>query len=122
LVGIKTTISRLKKMLSGLKSKRVILAGDFNSMETLSTFDILAPSCAKEANAEVVQTLLSEWRFKDLWTQKDNDSRETERNLQEHLTYWNHELTREHYIDRVYANYVIEVEVMVMTFHYPGIT
>jgi hypothetical protein len=90
-------MSRLKRMLSGLKSKRVILAGDFNSTETLPTFDTngpLAPSRAKEANAEVVQTLFSEWRFKDLWTQEDNDSRETERNLQEHLTHWNHEHTK----------------------------
>jgi hypothetical protein len=56
-------------MLNRLKSKRVILAGDFNSMETLSIFDTggpLAPSHAKEANMEVVQTLFSEWRFKDL--------------------------------------------------------
>jgi hypothetical protein len=71
LVGTKTTISRLKRMLSGLKSKRVILVGDFNSTETLFTFDTggpLAPSHAKEANTEVVQTLFSEWRFKDLWT------------------------------------------------------
>jgi hypothetical protein len=71
LVGTKTTVSRLKRMLSRLKSKRVILVGDFSFTETLSTFDTsgpLAPSHAKEANAEVVQTLLSEWRFKDLWT------------------------------------------------------
>jgi hypothetical protein len=83
-------MSRLKRMLSRLKSKRVILAGDFNSTETLSTFDtggLLAPSHAKKANVKVVQTLLSEWRFKNLWTQEDNDSRETERNSQEHLTH-----------------------------------
>jgi hypothetical protein len=40
--------------------------------------------------------------------------------LQEHLTHWNHEHTRGHCIDRVYANFVIEVEVMVTTFHHPG--
>jgi hypothetical protein len=87
--------------------------GDFNSTETLSTFDAsgpLAPSCAKEVNVEVVQTLLSNWRFKDLWTREDNNSRETKKNLQEHLTHWNHEHTRGHHINRVYANFVIEVD------------
>jgi hypothetical protein len=67
-----------------------------NFFAALSTFDTsgpLAPSLAKEAKAEVVQILLSEWRFKDLWTQEDNISRETERNSQEHLTHWNYEHT-----------------------------
>jgi hypothetical protein len=93
--------------------------GDFNSTETLSTFDIGGPLAPSRANVEVVQTLFSKWRFKDLWTREDNDSRETKRNLQEHLTHWNHEHIRDH-IDRVYANFVIEVKVMVTTFHHPG--
>jgi hypothetical protein len=83
-------------MLSGLKSKRVILAGDFNSTETLSSFDTggpLPPSHAKESNEQAIQTLLNEWRFKDLWTREGNDSRETERNSLEHLTHWNNDHT-----------------------------
>jgi hypothetical protein len=47
-------------MLSGLKSKRVILAGDFNFTETLSSFDtggLLPPSHAKKSNAQAIQTL-----------------------------------------------------------------
>jgi hypothetical protein len=63
LTRTKATVSRLKKMLSGLKSKRVILAGDFNSMETLSSFDTGGPLplChAKESNVQAIQTLLNE--------------------------------------------------------------
>jgi endonuclease/exonuclease/phosphatase family metal-dependent hydrolase len=110
-------------MLSGLKSKRVILAGDFNSTETLSSFDTggpLPPSHAKESNAQAIQTLLNEWRFKDLWTREGNDLRETERNSLKHLTYRNNDHTRGHRIDRIYANFAIEVEVTVTTFHHPG--
>jgi hypothetical protein len=119
----KATVSRLKKILSGLKSKRVILAGDFNSTETLSSFDTggpLPPSHAKESNAQALQTLLDEWRFKDLWTRESNDSRESERNSLEHLTHWNNDHTRGHRTDRVYANFAIEAEVTVTTFHHPG--
>jgi hypothetical protein len=89
-------------MLSGLKSKRVILAGDFNSTETLSSFDTggpLPPSHTKESNVQAIQILLNEWRFKDLWPWEGNDSWETKRNLLEHLTHWNNDHTRGHHID-----------------------
>jgi hypothetical protein len=90
-------------MLSGLKSKkghrrRLQLHGD------PITGGPLPPSHAKESNAQAIQTLLNEWRFKDLWTREGNDSRETERNSLEHLTHWNNDHTRGHCIDRIYTN------------------
>jgi exonuclease III len=55
LEGTKATIKGLRAMLNTLKTKQVILAGDFNSTETLSSFDtggLLLPSIAKDRNAE----------------------------------------------------------------------
>jgi hypothetical protein len=93
------------------KGKRVILAGDFNSTETLSSFDTggaLPPFNAKETNTEITQQLLNTWRFKDLWTREDNEDQEPERERLEHLTHWNHEHTRGVRIDRIYANFPIK--------------
>jgi endonuclease/exonuclease/phosphatase (EEP) superfamily protein YafD len=39
LKGTKVTITALRNILRTIKDKRVILAGDFNSTETLSLFD-----------------------------------------------------------------------------------
>jgi endonuclease/exonuclease/phosphatase (EEP) superfamily protein YafD len=43
LEGTKATIMALRNILRTIKGKRVILAGDFNSTETLSSFDTGGP-------------------------------------------------------------------------------
>jgi hypothetical protein len=101
----------------------VILAGDFNSTETLSSFDTgrpLSPSEAKDKNTAAIQEFLNDWRFMDLWTRESNKQQEAERKNLEHLTHWNHKHTRRVCIDRVYANFRIEANVTVSTHHHPG--
>jgi hypothetical protein len=86
----KVTIKSLRAILNTLKTKRVILARDFNSTETLLSFDTrgpLFPSQAKDKNAEAIQEVLNDWRFKDLWTRASNKQREAERKTLEHLTH-----------------------------------
>lgn len=118
------TYKRLDTMFARhLKSKRIILAADFNSTETLSSFDTggpKPPSSSKDNNAEDAQQFLDAWRLKDLWTKESNPAREEERDSLEHLTHWNHEHTRGVRIDRVYANFPIGAEVSVTTHHHPG--
>jgi hypothetical protein len=123
LEGTKATIMALRNILRTIKGKRVILAGDFNSTETLSFFDTggpKRPSKAKEPNAESVQELLNEWKFKDLWTKESNKAREVERPQLDHLTHWNHDHTRGVCIDRVYTNFVINADVEVTTHYHIG--
>jgi hypothetical protein len=60
----KVTIKSLKAILSTLKTKRVILARDFNSTETLSSFDTKGPlfsSEAKDKNTKAIQEVLNDW-------------------------------------------------------------
>jgi hypothetical protein len=117
------TIKCLRAILNTLKTKRVILARDFNSTETLSSFDTggpLSPSQAKDKNAEAIQEVLNDWQFKDLWTRESNKQREAKRKTLEHLTHWNHKHTRGVHIDRVYANFRIEADITVSTYHHPG--
>jgi hypothetical protein len=105
-------------MMRSLKSMRVILAGDFNSTETKSSFDAggsLPPSDGKEPNSEAIQTMVTKWGFKDLWTQESNLSREVERPNLDHLTHWNHDHTRGLRLDRIYANFEIKGTVNVST-------
>jgi hypothetical protein len=119
----KVTIKSLRAILNTLKTKRVILAGDFNSTETLSSFDTggpLSPSEAKDKNTEAIQEVLNAWQFKDLWTRESNKQREAERKNLEHLTHWNHEHTRGVRIDRVNANFRIEADVTVSTHQHLG--
>jgi hypothetical protein len=74
--GDKPTIKGLRAVLNTLKTKRVILAGDFNSTKTLSSFDTggpLPPSIAKDRTAKAIQEVLNDWRFKDLWTKETNE-------------------------------------------------
>jgi hypothetical protein len=55
----------------------VILTGDFNSTKTTFTFDVggvKPPSGSKKKNAEAIQDLLNEWRFKDLWAKGTNEA------------------------------------------------
>jgi exonuclease III len=121
LEGTKATIKGLRAVLNTLKTKRVILAGDFNCTETLSSFDtggLLPPLIAKDRNAEAIQEVLNDWRFKDLWTK--DEQRELQRKNLDHLTYWNHKHTRGVRIDRVYANFSVEADITVSTHHHPG--
>jgi hypothetical protein len=56
--------------------------GDFNSTEPTSMFDVVEvnpPSGFKERNAEFIQDLLNESRFKNLWTMGTNEAQERER-------------------------------------------
>jgi hypothetical protein len=119
----KVTIKSLRAILNTLKTKQVIPAGDFNSTETLLSFETegpLSPSQAKDRNTEIIQDVLNDWLFKDLWTRESNEQREAERKTLEHLTHWNHKHTRGVHINKVYANSRIEADITVSTYYHPG--
>jgi hypothetical protein len=121
LESAKATIKALKGIMRKLKSKRVILSGDFNSTETRSLYDTegaLPPTNTKNTNA--IQEILDTYGFKDLWAHGDNKAREQERPKLQHLTHWNHDHTRGVRIDRVYTNFAIRGNIKVTTWHHLG--
>jgi hypothetical protein len=123
LESAKATIKALNSIIRKLKSKRVILSGDFNSTETRSLYDTggaLPPTNTKNTNAMAIQEILDAYRFKNLWAYGDNEAREQERPKLHHLTHWNHDHTRGVHIDRVYANFAIHDNIKVTTWHHPG--
>jgi hypothetical protein len=86
LKGTKATVQAQYKTLCRFETKRLILTGDFNSTKSTSTFDVggaRSHSGSKKRNAEAIQNLLSEWRFKDA----TNEASDQERNSLEHLTH-----------------------------------
>jgi hypothetical protein len=90
LESAKATIKALKGIMRKLKSKRVILSGDFNSTETQSSYDMggtLPPTNTKNTNAMAIQEILDMYGFKDLWAHGDNEAREQERPKLHHLTH-----------------------------------
>ena len=97
-------------MLRQKHGARVILAGDFNSTETLdrsSTGGLLNASKHRADRAACVKQLLDKWRLKDGWLHPQNPYRNGERDNLSHLTHWNHERTSGVRIDRVYLNFDI---------------
>jgi hypothetical protein len=81
LESAKATIKALKGIMRRLKSKRVILSGDFNSTETRSLYNTggaLPPTNTKNTNA-AIQEILDAYGFKDLWAHGDNEAWEQER-------------------------------------------
>jgi endonuclease/exonuclease/phosphatase family metal-dependent hydrolase len=123
LENAKATVKALGNIMNKLKSKIVVLMGDFNSTETKSSYDTrspLPPTNAKNTNAAAIQTILDTHGFKNLWTHRDNEARELERLKLQHLTHWNHDHTRGVRIDRVYTNFAILGKIKVTTWHHPG--
>lgn len=123
LEGTVKTVRALDRILTNLKGRRIILSGDFNSTETLSSFEVggtKTPSNGKAANAEAIQELLDKWRLKDLWSKQSNPAREEERPHRDHLTHWNNKHTRGVRIDRVYANFEVDAPIEVTTHHHPS--
>ena len=110
LPGTITTVKAVDVMLRQKHGARVILAGDFNSTETLdrsSTGGLLNASKYRADKAACVQQLLDKWRLKDGWLHPQNPYRNGERDNLSHLTHWNHERTRGVRIDRVCLNFDI---------------
>ena len=123
LPGTIATVKAVDAMLRQKHGARVILAGDFNSMETLdrsSTGGLLDASKHRADRAACVQQLLDKWRLKDGWLHPQNPYRNGERDNLSHLTHWNHERTRGVRIDRVYLNFdIIRATLEVQTLHHP---
>ena len=97
LPGTIATIKVVDAMLQQKHEARVILVGDFNSMETLdrsSTGGLLDASKHRADKAACVQQLLDKWRLKDGWLHPQNPYRNGERDNLSHITHWNHERTR----------------------------
>jgi exonuclease III len=114
---------KLDKLLNKSKAHRIILAADFNSTETLNSYDTggtLAPSAHRRKRALIIQELLDKWHLKDMWLSHKNPNREMERASMEHITHWNHDHTRGVRIDRFYANFPIKGKMEVNTLHHPG--
>ena len=111
-------------MLCQKNGAKVILAGDFNSTETLdrsSTGGLLNASKHRADRAVCVQQLLDKWRLKDGWLHPQNPYRNGERDNLSHLMHWNHERTRGVRIDRVYLNFdIIGATLEMQTLHHPG--
>ena len=72
------TVKAVDAMLQQKHGARVILAGDFNSTETLdrsSTGGLLDASKHRADTAACVQQLLDKWRLKDGWLHPQNPYR-----------------------------------------------
>ena len=119
------TTRAVDAMLWKKHGARVILVGDFNSMETLdksSTGGLLDATKHRTERAACVQQLLDKWRLKDSWLLPHNPHRNRERDNLSHLTHWNHDRTRSVRIDRVYLNFDIPgMSLEVQTLHHPGL-
>ena len=124
LPGTIATVRAVDTMLCKKHSARVIMAGDFNSTETLatsSTGGLLDASNHRAERADCIQQLLDKWRLKDGWLQHQNPFRNRERDNLTHLTHWNHDRTRGVRIDRVYLNFhIVGATLEVSTLHHPG--
>ena len=111
-------------MLCQKHGARIILAGDFNSTETLdrsSTGGLLDATKHRAERLACVQQLLDKWRLKDGWLQPQNPHKNREMGDLTHLTHWNHDRTRGVRIDRVYLNFtIIGATLEVNTLHHPG--
>jgi hypothetical protein len=121
--GTIKTIKMVDRILSINKGKRIILTGDFNATETESSSDaggVKAPSVNRRRRAGFIHQLLDKWRLKDLWKLEDNPHRWKETRNLDHLTHWNHEMTRGVRIDRTYSNFMIEGKVEISTHSHPG--
>lgn len=122
--GCRDTIMEVDKFLSkNTKGKKVILAGDFNTIDTFGRDDCGGPedpSTHRTGRAEMVLELIYKWRFRDMWSNKENPHRLKERANSSHLTHWNHELTKGVRIDRAYSNFRTDMEISVKTVHHPG--
>ena len=111
-------------MLRQKHGARIILAGDFNSTETLaqsSTGGLLDATKHRAERAACIQQLLDKWRLKDGWLHPWNPHKNREMDNLTHLTHWNHDRTRGVRIDRVYLNFdVVGATIEVSTLHHPG--
>ena len=91
------TVKAVDAMLCQKHGARVILAGDFNTTETLDrsyTGSLLDASKHRADKAACVQQLPDKWRLKDGWLHPQNPYRNGERDNLFHLTHWNHIRTR----------------------------
>ena len=124
LPGTIATTRAVDAILRQKHGARVILAGDFNSTETLassSTGGLLDASDYRAKRAACIQQLLDKWRLKDGWMQPQNPFRNRERDDLTHLTHWNQERTRGVRIDRIYLNFdIVGATLEVSTLHHPG--
>ena len=122
--GTIATTRAVDKMLRQMHGARIILAGDFNSTETLarsSTGGLLDATDHRAARAACVQQLLDKWRLKDGWMHPQNPHKNRETDNLTHLTHWNQDRSRGVRIDRVYLNFeTVGATLEVSTLHHPG--
>ena len=68
--GTVRAVREVDRILSKLKTKRIILAADFNSTETVNSYDTvgsLPPTVHRRKRGNIIQELLDKWHLKDLW-------------------------------------------------------
>ena len=116
------TILDLKSLLAGHKGERIIMGGDFNSTETLTSADrggSQSPTLGNASRGRVIYDFLDKAGFRDLWTEQGREDREKDKKNLNHLTHWNHEYSRGSRLDRIYANFEIAGRVEVTTHFHP---
>ena len=119
--SLSETIEAVKAVdgiLASTKGERVMLAADFNTTETLSSWDtggVLPPTDHRSPRVKIIQELLDKWGLKDAWSNNKNRSRDSEKTSNKHLTHWNIDRTRGVRIDRKYINFDLKDTVLNVT-------
>ena len=110
------TICVLDYQLSLLSGERIILAGDFNSVSSISEKDQGGDNHnpALSIKDEKINSFLTRWKFTDIFNQNIKNEKKWD-----HYTHWNWEGTKGKRIDKIFTNFEHNMEVTTKTITHP---